>query len=393
MNPITMDGKEPIRVLHVLTHLNRNGLESRIMDIYRNIDRTKVQFDFMIHRKEKSDLGEEIEALGGRIYMMRRISPKHFFAYLKDLDDFFAEHKEYKIVHAHLNTLSTWVLLKAKKHGVPVRIAHSRNANMEKDFKAIPKLFSKQFINLVATDRFGCSKMAGEWLFGKKYANSDSFRVIPNAFQVDKFVWNEDVRQQKREELGLSDNQVAIINVARLSEQKNHMFLLDVFKEISKNNENAHLYLVGSGECEQKIKAAIKAHQLEKKVHMLGNRSDVAELYQASDLFLFPSKYEGFGTVLIEAQVTALPVLASDTIPHETKLCECVRFLPLEDSAANWAAAAEDLLKQANRMDQIALLQDAGYDIRTQYLWMERFYMDKHMEDKTQYKVMEKLEF
>lgn len=372
----------PIRVLHVVTHLNRNGLESRIMDIYRNIDRTKVQFDFMIHRNEKSDLGEEIESLGGHIYMMKRISPKNFFSYMKDLDAFFQEHREYKIVHAHLNTLSTWVLLKAKKYGVPVRIAHSRNANMEKDLKAIPKSFSKLFINKVVTDRFGCSKMAGEWLFGKKHANGTTFRVIPNAFEVEKFAWSEELRQRKREELGISEDQTAIINVARLSEQKNHMFLLDIFEEISKNNAKAHLYLVGSGECEQKIRESIRAHQLQDKVHMLGNRPDVAELYQAADLFLFPSKYEGFGTVLIEAQVTALPVLASDTIPHETKLCDCVRFMSLSEDAKVWAEAAEAMLKNSKRTDNTKLLQDAGYDIKTQYLLMEEFYLDKYMNSK-----------
>lgn len=367
----------PIRVLHVVTHLNRNGLESRIMDIYRNIDRTKVQFDFMIHRDEKSDLGEEIESLGGRIFMMKRISPKNFFSYLKDLDAFFQEHPEYKIVHAHLNTLSTWVLLKAKKHGVPVRIAHSRNANMERDLKAIPKSISKLFINGVATDRFGCSKMAGEWLFGKKYANSTSFRVIPNAFEVEKFAWSEEIRQRKREELGILEDQIAIINVARLSEQKNHLFLLDVFAEISKNNTKAHLYLVGSGECEQKIRESIIAHKLQEKVHMLGNRSDVAQLYQAADLFLFPSKYEGFGTVMLEAQATALPVLASDSIPHETKLCDCVRFMSLNDSAQVWAKAAEAMLLTAKRVDNTKLLQDAGFDIKTQYRMMEEFYLEK----------------
>lgn len=367
----------PIRVLHVVTHLNRNGLESRIMDIYRNIDRTKVQFDFMIHRDEKSDLGEEIESLGGRIFMMKRISPKNFFVYLKELDTFFQEHPEYKIVHAHLNTLSTWVLLKAKNHGVPVRIAHSRNANMEKDLKAIPKRFSKLFINGVATDRFGCSKMAGEWLFGKKYVNSSTFRVIPNAFEVDKFAWSEEIRQRKREELGILEDQIVIINVARLSEQKNHIFLLEVFEKISKKNTKAHLYLVGSGECEQKIREAIIRHQLQDKVHLLGNRSDVAQLYQAADLFLFPSKYEGFGTVMLEAQATALPVLASDTIPHETKLCDCVQFISLNESAMVWADAAETMLKNSKRADNTKLLQDAGYDIKTQYRMMEAFYLDK----------------
>ena len=378
---VTNKGEHPIRVLHVVTHLMRNGLESRIMDIYRNIDRTKVQFDFMIHRDDTGDFGEEIKSLGGRIYMMRQISPKNFFKYLRDLDDFFKEHKEYRIVHAHLNTLSTWVLLKAKKYRVPVRIAHSRNASMERDFRALPKLFSKQFINLVATDRFGCSKIAGEWLFGRKYANSKSFRVIQNAFQIEKFTWDENKRTKKREELGIQDNEVAVIDVARLSEQKNHIFLLKIFEELMKMEGNAKLYLIGSGECEDKIRSHIESHHLSGYVKMLGSRSDVSEIYQAADLFIFPSKYEGFGTVIVEAQITNLPVVVSDSVPHETKLCDCVEFMPLAKTPHEWAETALRLMKKTKRQDNTELLQKAGFDIKVQYKWLENFYIKKSRKD------------
>mgnify|MGYP004527939889 CR=1 FL=1 len=365
---------EPIRILHVVTHLNRNGLESRIMDIYRNIDRTKIQFDFMIHRNDKGDFGEEIEQMGGKIYFMQRISPKNFISYCKQLDAFFKSHQEYKIVHSHLNTLSTWVLLYAKKNGIPVRIAHSRNANMERDLKAIPKQISKLFINCVATDRFGCSKMAGEWLFGKKYANGNTFKVIPNAFQVDKFTYDAETRKNKRCELGIKDDEVAIVDIARLSEQKNHIYLLKIFEEILKINKHARLYLVGTGECEYKIKDYIALHNLNNYVKMLGSRSDVAQIYQAADLFLFPSKYEGFGTVLIEAQITNLPTVASSTIPHETKLCDCVEFMPINVSPKEWANKAIQMIKRTDRKDNTEILQKSGFDIRYQYKFMQDFY-------------------
>ena len=364
----------PIRVLHVVTHLNRNGLESRIMDIYRNIDRAKIQFDFMIHRNDMGDFGEEIKELGGRIYCMPRITPTNFAKYNRELKLFFDEHKEYKIVHAHLNSLSTWVLKAAYKHHVPVRIAHSRNASMEKNFRGIAKWVSKQLVNKYATDRFGCSQMAGDWLFGKKYSRGDSFRVIPNAFQVDRFVWNPSLRERKRQELGITDK-IVFIDIARLSEQKNHIFLLRVFEEIKRLMPQAILLLAGAGESEEKIKRYIKEHNLSDSVNMLGARSDAAELYQASDLFIFPSKYEGFGTVVIEAQMTNLPVIASDTIPHETKLCDCVAFMSITEDPLIWAKKAQAMLNSNIRKDNTKVLQEAGFDIRKQYVLMQDFYM------------------
>lgn len=368
---------KPIRVLHVVTHLNRNGLESRIMDIYRNIDRTKIQFDFMIHRNSMGDFGDEIKSLGGNVYIMRNITPSSFTKYLKDLDAFFDEHKEYKIVHAHLNSMSTWVLRSAKTHGIPIRIAHSRNSQLDHDLKAIPKWLSKQLINRYTTDRFGCSQMAGDWLFGKKYSRGETFRVIPNAIQVDRFVWDPKVRENKRQELGLSLDDVAFIDVARLSDQKNHSYLLKVFLEIKKILPKCKLFLAGAGENEGMIRQFAKENNLEQDIILLGSRSDVPDLYQAMDMFLFPSKFEGFGTVVIEAQMTNLPVIASDTIPHETKLCDCVEFLSITVDGKIWADKAISMLKGSKRKDNLSLIQSAGYDIRIQYNIMQEFYLSK----------------
>lgn len=368
----------PIRVLHVVTQMNRNGLENRIMDIYRNIDRSKVQFDFMTNRMEEGQFDEEIKSLGGKVYHMSRISPRTFVKYLGELNTFFAEHKEYKVVHAHLNTLSTWPLHAAKKAGVPVRIAHSRNSSMDFNLKALYKGFSKLFINEQATDRFACSKSAGVWLFGEKQVKKDSFYVVPNAIQLDKFIYSDVNRQRIRKEFSMAEAELAVVCVARFSKQKNHAFLIKVFEEIHKMQPNSKLYLIGAGELEAEIRNDVNSRTLDKSVVFVGSRSDIGQVLQGMDIFLFPSFYEGFGTVIIEAQCSYLPMIASDTIPSETKLCDCVEFMSIKDEPRRWAEKAIEMVNTIARKDNSNLIRSEGYDIRESYTWMENFYIEKY---------------
>lgn len=368
---------EPIRILQCVTIMNRNGLENRLMDIYRNIDRSIIQFDFMTNRTEAGEFDEEITRLGGKVYHMSKIAPKSFFKYIAELKRFFEDHPEYKIVHSHLNTLSTWPLLMAKRAGVPVRIAHSRNASMDRNIKMLYKAFSRLFINGQATDRFACSKSAGIWLFGKKQVEKESFHVIPNAVQLDRFLYSEEKRQKMRNELGMTENELAIVCVARFSPQKNHAYLLKIFKEIKQKKQNSKLYLVGQGELEADIRNQIKALGLEASVVFLGSRSDVGDVLTAMDGFLFPSFYEGFGTVIIEAQCSALPMVASDTIPAETKLCDCVQFASIKEEPVVWADKLLSLIEENHRKDNSVLIRENGYDIRQSYTWMQQFYLEK----------------
>lgn len=368
---------KPIRILHCVTIMNRNGLENRLMDIYRNIDRSVIQFDFMTNRTEAGEFDDEIRQLGGRVYHMSRIAPKSFFRYIGQLRTFFREHPEYKIVHSHLNTLSTWPLLMAKKAGVPVRIAHSRNASMDRNLKMVYKAFSRLFINAQATDRFACSRSAGIWLFGKKQVRKETFHVIPNAIQLDRFLYSQPLRQEMRTQLGIGEKELAIVCVARFSPQKNHTHLLRVFREVHRRRPESKLYLVGQGELEQDIRNQIAALELQEQVRFLGSRSDVGAVLTAMDGFLFPSFYEGFGTVIIEAQCSALPMLASDSIPSETKLCDSVEFASLKESPALWAEKLLGLIEKTRRRDNSALIRDNGYDIRQSYAWMQQFYLEK----------------
>lgn len=367
----------PIRILQCVTIMNRNGLENRLMDIYRNIDRSVIQFDFMTNRQEAGEFDEEIQQLGGRVYHMSRIAPRSFFRYIGELRTFFWEHTEYKIVHSHLNTLSTWPLLMAKRAGVPVRIAHSRNASMDRNIKMLYKAFSRLFINGQATDRFACSRSAGVWLFGAKQVEKDTFRVIPNAIQLDRFIYSEEKRKDMRSKLEIAENERAFVCVARFSPQKNHTYLLKVFQAIKAKRTDSKLYLVGKGELEQDIRNQVELLGLEDSVVFLGSRSDVGDILTAMDAFLFPSFYEGFGTVIVEAQCSALPMLASDTIPSETKLCDSVEFASIKEEPEVWADKILALIGKTYRCDNSALIRENGYDIRQSYTWMQRFYLSK----------------
>lgn len=368
-----------IRVLHVVTIMNRNGLESRIMDIYRNIDRDKVQFDFLTQREKEGHFDEEIEKLGGHVYHMSAPNPIRFISYIRKMNMFFKEHKEYKIVHSHINTFSSWVLLAAKKEGVPVRIAHSRTWGMEKNWKSIFKYISKKIINIPTTHKFACSKQAGKWLFGNKgILPPNHFKVIPNSIEIDKFVFNKEKRKEIRKELNLSDQEIAIIHVGRFVPQKNHIFLLKVFKKITEIKSDAKLFLIGEGELENKIKEECEKLNISHAVTFLGVKNNVGDYLNAMDCFIFPSLFEGFGTVVIEAQCNGLNVLASDSIPHETKVTDLVDFMSLKMNYKQWSEKVIEMIQEgaSNERERYAdLVKKSGYDIRDTYSDLENFYL------------------
>lgn len=320
-----------IRVLQVVNDMHRAGLETMLMNYYRNIDRTKIQFDFLTHRPEKSDYDDEIIAMGGKMYYAPRLYPQNYHTYFKYMKKFFAEHPEYNIVHSHIDSMSYLPLSAAKKAGVPVRIAHSHNTSIDRDFKYILKKFFRSRITSVANQFCSCGIEAGEFLFPGK-----SVKIIPNAIEVDRFLFNKEIRTVKRKELGVT-NEFVLGHVGRLSYQKNHKFLIEIFSEIHKRNENTILLLIGVGEKEQEIKEQVHKFKLEKNVKFLGSRSDVNELYQAMDIFLMPSFFEGIPVTGIEAQFADLPCIFSNKVPREVSFTDKCRFMGLEQNIKEWA--------------------------------------------------------
>ena len=324
-----------IRILQCVNDMHRAGLETMLMNYYRNIDRDKIQFDFLTHRPERSDYDDEIERLGGKIYYAPRLYPQNYPKYFKWMKQFFKDHPEYKIVHSHIDAMSYLPLKAAKKANIPVRIAHSHNTSIDKDFKYLLKQYFRSKITTVATDYCTCGQEAGEFLFGDK-----DFTFIPNAIEVDKFLYAKDLREKKRTELGIKDEFV-IGHVGRLSYQKNHKLLIEIFNAFSKVERNTLLLLIGVGEKEGEIKKQVHDLGLDSKVKFLGNRSDVNELYQAMDVFLMPSFFEGVPVVGVEAQFSDLPCIFSDRVPKEVKFNSKTQFVKLEANLDEWVRSIE----------------------------------------------------
>lgn len=367
---------EPIRVLHVVTKMDRAGLETMLMNYYRHINRDRLQFDFLIHRKEQGAYDAEILALGGRIFRVASISLRHFGAYLKQLRAFFLEHHEYRIVHAHLDALSGFVLYAAKQAGIPLRIAHSHNNRFDFDWKLPLRLAAKQLIKKSATHLLGCSKPAISFMFG--HPKRIQTRVIPNAIECNEFVYSKETRELMRHELGLSDHFV-VGHVGRFVNQKNHRFLLQIFEKLKALEETSVLLLIGNGKMEASIRKLAEELNIADSVWFLGQRKDIDALLQAFDVFVMPSHYEGLGIAGVEAQAAGLPVVFSDKVPIEVKLTENATFLSLKESPNAWAHV---ILAQRGqiRLDTRRKIVQGGYDIHSAAHALEKDYIEMYME-------------
>lgn len=357
-----------IRVLQCVNNMQRAGLETMLMNYYRNIDRTKIQFDFLTHRPDRGDYDDEIEAMGGRIYRAPRLYPQNYPAYFAYMRRFFQEHPEYRIVHSHIDAMSYLPLLAAKKADVPIRIAHSHNTSIDRDFKYPLKQYFRYRLPEATSCCLACGKEAGQFLFrGSDYA------IVPNAIDMDRFFFNPGIREQKREELCLIDKLV-IGHVGRFSSQKNHSFLIEIFNEICKKRNDTVLLLVGTGEKESEIRNQIMKLGLDHCVRFLGNRTDVNELYHAMDVFVLPSLFEGVPLVGVEAQTAGLPCVFSDCVPKEVQITDNCLFLPLGIPATAWA---ESIMTYGveNREAIAEKLQNSSYNIRYASTILEEFYL------------------
>lgn len=359
-----------IRVLHIVTYMGRGGLETMIMNYYRHIDRSQIQFDFLVHRDFRADYDDEIEALGGIIYRLPRLVPWSI-TYNKSLDAFFASHPEYKIVHVHQDCLSGVILKAAQKQGVPVRIAHSHNSSQDKNLKYLLKLFYMRQIPRYATQLFACGKEAGDWMF-----RGASYRVMNNAVDTKKYIYSSEMRDRMRCQLGISKDAFVVGHVGRFDPVKNHTFLIDVFAYLKKEREDAVLLLVGDGAMRKEMEQKATALGLTHSVIFTGLRSDVPELMQAMDVFVFPSLYEGIPLTLIEAQAAGLPCLVSDGVPKECAKTDLVTRCELKDGAQVWAEQILWMCGAARRDTSVQIAQ-SGYDLKENALWLQNYYLDQ----------------
>lgn len=359
----------PIRILQVVTYMGRGGLETMLMNYYRHMDRSLVQFDFLTHRQEKADYDDEIERLGGKIYHLSRLVPWSL-GYRHALNQFFLTHPEYRIVHVHQDCLSSVILKAAQKNDVPVRIAHSHSSSQDKDIKYPIKLFYKRFIPRYATQLFACGEDAGRWMF-----NGSDFKVLKNAIDVSSYKFQPERRKLIRCSLGIPDNNLVIGHVGRFSYPKNHLYLIDIFASVHARNPNASLLLVGDGELRPQIEQKIQESGLKDAVILTGVRRDVADLLQAMDIFVFPSLYEGLPVTLVEAQASGLPCIISSQIPVDCDLTTLVQRISLKENATLWADKI--LETEQTRPDTSAAITAAGFDIIQNAKWLQNYYLEQ----------------
>lgn len=361
----------PIRILQVVTNMSYGGLENFIMNNYRNIDRERVQFDFLTHFAGHQDYEEEIAALGGRIYRLPKLNPFDG-KYLKQLDAFFASHPEYKVVHSHMNCFSGIILKAAKKNGATARIAHSHIVLEKKaDPEYILKNILKKDIPKYATDYFACGEDAGKFMFGK-----EKFTVINNSIDAAAYRYDLEKARKVREQWGLGDSFV-IGHVGMFRAQKNHPFLFEIVKYIAGKDPSVRLMSVGNGPLFEEMKEKAKQIGADKYIVFTDGREDVPELMQAMDVFVLPSLFEGFPVTMVEAQAAGLPCVISDRVAKECKLTEDVVPLSLDDPLEKWA---DTILKykDTEKKDNFELICRAGFDIKENAKRLEEFYVEKY---------------
>ncbi|SDB21844.1 glycosyltransferase family 1 protein [Eubacterium oxidoreducens] len=370
--------KGPIRILNMFTIMNRGGAETMVMNYYRNIDRSKIQFDFLVHRSQRGAYDDEIEALGGKIYRMIPIYPKNFKAYQKMLEEFFKEHKEYKIIHSHMSELGYFAFAEAEKQGVKIRICHAHNAPHGWDIKMIMRNRFKKKMMPHITHMFTCGEEAANWLYGKEHRKE--FIHMNNAIDAQKFRYNPQKAASVRKSLGLMPNQLVVGHVGRFNKQKNHTYLIEIFKEVVRLRSDAVLLLVGVGYLMERIKAQVEENKLTDHVRFLGSRDDVNDLMQIFDVFLFPSLFEGFPVTMVEAQAGGNLCMISKEQPKESAITPNVRRISLQESPRDWAKKIVKEVTQYQKTDTYEMICKAGYDIHENVKKLEEFYCKAYEE-------------
>lgn len=366
--------EEPIRIAHIVGKWVGGGVEAVIMNYYRRIDRNKIQFDFLCDDDSTNIPYEEIEKLGGRVILVPPY--QKVFKYHKELKRIFKENK-YKIVHSHINTLSVFPLFAAKCAGVKVRIAHSHSTTNKKEWKKnLLKLALRPFSKVFATKYMCCSELAGRWLFGDKEYDKGNVYLLNNAIDLDKFKYDEKLRVKKRKELEIKEDTLVIGHIGRFVEQKNHRFLIDIFNELHKKNQNSILLLAGHGPLQDEIKEKVHSFGLDESVEFLGQRNDANELYQAFDVFLLPSLYEGLPVVGVEAQASGNLCYLSDDMTKETKVLDSTVFMSLSNLAEEWAKSILEDAKKYKKHDTKKEVSNYGFNIIDEAKKLEKRYFE-----------------
>ena len=361
-----------IRILQVTDGMNRGGLETLLINIHKNIDKSKIQFDYLIHEAEPQDYEQEILSLGGKIYRSK-ITGKHYFKYTRFIDEFFASHPEYKIIHGHFEEYSSVYLREAKKYG-RITIAHSHSTRY---LERRVKNFCWEMLNYptryIADYFIACSKKAGI----ARYGTNVKLKVLNNGVDTDRYIFSPDVRKNIREARNVEDRNTLVLgHVGRFAPVKNHSFLVKIFKVVHDRIPNSRLWLIGIGELEKDIRAQVHSLGIDDAVDFVGLVSNVNDYLMGMDIFVFTSLWEGFSLALLEAEACGLSCVVSEAIDDETIISDKVRRLNIRDKPEEWADEIISAgIKIEGRENYADMVRRAGCDIKKYSRELQEFYL------------------
>ena len=359
---------QPLRVMQVVGRMMGGGVEATVMNHYRHIDRSRVQFDFVVQSDSVAVPADEIKDLGGRIFTVPSYSNP--LAYMRACRNVFAKCKPL-IVHSHMNAISVFTLRAAKQAKVPIRIAHSHStANPGEKAKTTVKNALRPFSRMYPTHLAACGTYSARWLFGDKAVDTNQVKIVRNAIELEQFRYDSSARKLLRAEIGAKSDTLVVGQVGRFSAQKNQLFSMDVWAELLRVKQNSLLVMLGVGDDLDKVKERARRLGIDHTVCFMGMRDDVNKWYSAFDVLLFPSLYEGLPLTAIEAQAAVLPMVASNQITSEAFLIpDLCDIRSLNSGFTTWAhalVAAANSHPTVNRpvTDSSASLENAGYEIR-----------------------------
>lgn len=369
--------QRPIRVLQVIGAMNLGGAESMIMNLYRKIDRTKVQFDFLVQSADRCAFDDEIELLGGHVYRIKRFKGYNGVSFYKEASKFIKEHEEIQIIHGHIGSSAALYLSAAKKEGI-YTIAHSHSADIIRNIHDIAYKFFSYPTRYIADALFGCSTEAGIARYGKRTVKKANYANFHNAIDLSVFLYDKELRVKTRKELHI-DDEIVLAAIGRVTPQKNPQFIFRVFSDAIKKYDDVTCLWIGTGDKYDEYVAKVKAAGISDRLIMTGERTDIPRILQAIDGLILPSLWEGLPVVAVEAQTAGAACLLSNTISREAEISGLVEWESLNSQPSVWAERIVSLAKQNRKIRQSPIndIQKNGYDIDTTAKWLCEFYLEK----------------
>jgi glycosyltransferase EpsF len=362
--------EEPKRILHIVSSMDRGGAETLIMNVYRNLDRSRVQFDFITHTTDMGDYEDEIVQLGGRIFTIPSLGQLGPLLYMKELVKIMSANS-FIAVHTHTDYQGGFPALAAKLSGIKKRICHSHSTDWPKGSRFLDKVTLKALQTIIkfsATNYCSCSKEAAKFLFGPRMVNSGKVSILKNGIDITEFsIVDNNSKNNVMEELNLQENTKVIGHVGRFSDSKNHIFILKVLKKLLEEDDHYVAVLIGDGPNKSQVEKEAKKLGVLNHLKFLGIREDIPRLMKAFDIFLFPSKFEGFGIVTLEAQCSGTPCVIADTVPKTTDMgLGLTTFISLGESLDTWCNKVKEAISM-ERPDNRLIIENVtnrGYNIR-----------------------------